>query len=178
MPKLKFNTYKSTVSGAVEYAYGELTSLAEECREVVDNAGDSFANTQRIQTLDETAGALEYHTDAPDMPEVVGELVCEYQEQVPTRKGRGLSRAARRDNAMNALGAAIDAVTAWKEARETAREEAESAAEEAGAATLDTQADTQEQTDEELESEADELVSTLEDARGDAEGCEFPGMYG
>jgi hypothetical protein len=75
----------------VSEAFGEFRELAEEVREVVDN-GDRFAGTQRIQTLEETADALE-GIDRPEVPDAIKDLPVTYNEVQSTRKDRGLSRA-------------------------------------------------------------------------------------
>jgi cytochrome P450 len=110
MAKIKTTERTMPIADAVSYAYGELESLAEECREVVDNAEGGLANTQRIQTLDETASTLEGITE-PDVEEEVGKLEIKFHEQQPASKSKGLSRNSRRDNAVAALDAAIQHLT-------------------------------------------------------------------
>src|ERR1700722_16372839 len=59
MSRYKQEIVKMTVEAAVDEFYSGVESLASELREIVDNATDGLSQTQRIQTLDETASALE-----------------------------------------------------------------------------------------------------------------------
>ena len=150
MGSYKSRTTESTVS-AISDAISDLTSLGEECREIVDNAEGGLRETQRIQTFDETASALE-NLSEPDVPEVVAELSITYSEQVSTRKGRGESRAVRCSNSVAVLQAAQEAVSVWLE--DDANEE---------------HAD---------RDDVEQLANDLEEIIGEAESCEFPGMFG
>jgi leucyl aminopeptidase (aminopeptidase T) len=147
---------KSTF-GAVDDAFNALEELASECREVVDNASEGLSQTERIQALDETAGTLESIT-AVEVPTVLQERELEYVETVPTDKRRSPSRATRRDNAVAVLHAA----------HETAMELFE-----------DAEFKAQNGDDwESLEQELQQFCDGLDEAIGEAEGCEFPGMFG
>lgn len=84
----------------------------------------------------------------PDVPECVSELAISYSEAT---KKRGVSRAKRCENAVSVLQAAVDALENW----------------------LDGLPD-----DDDNRDEVDSFKSELEDAISNAEGCEFPGMYG
>jgi hypothetical protein len=149
MARYKMNHIKTTVADAVSNAFSDLNGLAEEIREVVDNAsGTNFENTQRIQTLDETASTLEGLSE-PEINENMGKLEVEYRESLPSGR-KGLSRRMRCENAISALDAAI--------------------------AVLQEKADELGEGDQQEEYEG--LVNELEDIKGNAETCEFPGMYG
>lgn len=150
MGSYKNRSTDSTVS-AISDAISDLTSLGEECREIVDNASENLQQTSRIQTFDETASALEGLSE-PDVPECVAELPITYSEQISTRKGRGESRAVRCANSVAVLQAAQEAVAMWLE-DETNEEHAE-------------------------RDEVEQLANDIEEIIGEAEGCEFPGMYG
>lgn len=137
---------------SVEDAFSALEELGSECREVVDNTGDSgLSQTQRIQTFDETASTLE-GLSAPDVPECVAELEIRYSDSVPKSKRRSPSRAARCANACAVLAAAAEAAQQW----------------------LDDEANAEHDDRDEVE----QFISDLESAVGEAEGCEFPGLYG
>lgn len=150
MGSYKNRSTDSTVS-AISDAISDLTSLGEECREIVDNASENLQQTSRIQTFDETASALEGLSE-PDVPECVAELPITYSEQISTRKGRGESRAVRCANSVAVLQAAQEAVAMWLE-DETNEEHVE-------------------------RDEVEQLANDIEEIIGEAEGCEFPGMYG
>jgi hypothetical protein len=91
-------------------AFGELREMAEEVREVVKKS-ERFAGTQRIQTLEETADALE-GIDRPEVPNAIKDLPVTYNEVQSTRKGRGLSRAISCAVAVKMLRAAANVVEA------------------------------------------------------------------
>lgn len=153
---------EACVADAVSSAFTELTDLAGECREIVDNASEGLAQTQRVQTLDETASALEGLSEPAEVSEKIGAARIRYTES--TKKG-GLSRAVRRDNAVAALQSVVD----WCGERiEEIETELRAANEE-------------EEAESNLENEKGELESLRDDAQeaiDAAEACEFPGMYG
>lgn len=145
---------EGTVSSVAD-AISELQSLGEECREIVDNAEGGLRETARIQTLDETASTLEA-VDEPEVPDCVSEVTISYSEQRSARKGRGESRAVRRDNAVTVLQAASGAAQSWLDDTEAAPED----------------------TNESEREEVGDFISTLDDIVSEVEGCEFPGMFG
>jgi len=145
----KFKAIECTVAEAVSNGFSELQALAEEIREIVDNAEGGLAQTQRIQTLSDTADTLEQLSE-PTIEGNIAEIKVTYLESQPRGK-RGLSRRARCENAISALDAVIAAL----------QEKADELPDESDAK-------------EELEG----LVNELEDAKGNAEGCEFPGKFG
>lgn len=159
MPRARkptFTRHKVTIADAISYAYGEWEGLAEECQEIVDNAaGTNLENSSRNQTLGETADTLT-NLQEPDVPDTFGALEVEYDESLPKRAGRGLSRASRNDNACNAIQAVVEKLEElifnWN-AEDT---EASKTLAEDGQALLD----------------------EIENAKSEAEGVEFPGMYG
>ena len=105
--KRKYRTVTTTIANAVSYGCGELSSLAEELREIVDNAsGTNRENMPRIQALGEAADTLE-GIEEPTVEENVGLIAIEYTEQLPRSAKRGLSRADRRDNGVNAIDACL-----------------------------------------------------------------------
>jgi hypothetical protein len=144
----KYEEIKSTIADAVSSAIGELTALAEEVREVVDNASGGLENTPRIQTLDETATALEEIEDI-EIDERIGKLEISYNQEKSNRKGRGLSRASRRDNAVQIFDAVLEKLG---------------------------ELEPQESNDNEPDYTS--LINDLEVIKENAEGVEFPGMFG
>lgn len=159
----RFITSDWCVADAVSSALSEIQTLAEECREIVDNAGDGgLSQTSRIQTFDQTASDLE-SCEEPDVPECVSEL--RFQASLEKEPKRGLSRARRCGNAVVLLQGAMEAVETF-----IAEKEDEQSTREAQDNSEDT---LQEQIDETTQFK-DELESII----GYAEGAEFPGMFG
>lgn len=166
-----------TVLDAISGACSDLVSLGEECREVHDNMPESLQQGQRGSTLDETADTLESVSE-PDVPAPLQDLPCKWYEQLPKRKGRGLSRSGRRDNAVAALEAAIDAVENYSDLIDEAK-----GAVAGGTATPDQQRMVGAQVEAHDNGDSDgvdteTLASELGEIKDNAEGCEFPGMYG
>lgn len=149
---------EASVSDAVSIAFSYLEDLAGECREVVDNASENLANTQRIQTLGETADALESFSE-PEVPEVFESHRVKFTEQ----QKRNPSRASRCGNAVAALQAVVDAC------EERIQELEKILADPEYVVTPGREAE-------------HEALETLRDACQEAidaaEACEFPGMYG
>lgn len=144
----------SSVSDAVS----ALTDLGEECREIVENAEGGLRETSRIQTLEETAGVLESLSE-PDVPECISELTLNYDEQVPRRKARSASRVVRGQNACTLLQAAVEAAQQWLD-------------------DTDCQPEDMGSTKEAEREEVNDFIAELDNIIGDAESCEFPGMFG
>lgn len=144
---------KSGLAAVLGDALSEIVSLAEECREIVDNASEGLSQTQRIQTLDETASVLEGLSE-PDVPEGV-EIDVTYEPFRPRR--RPYSRAARCGQACYMLGQCIDALEQLIENKKHA---------EGG-----------DGKDDEILS-VENLKDEIESVKSDAESVDFPGMYG
>jgi len=140
--------------GCIEAGYNDLSELHNECQEIVDNASDGLSQTQRIQTLTETADALYEADNTPDVPEFLQDVEVTYTED--RRKSKSTSRASRRDEACQYLYAAIEGIEQWIE---------------------DHSGDGEDGLSDEIQ-EAEELRDTVQELIDAAEGCEFPGMYG
>jgi hypothetical protein len=100
-----------TLEHAVHDAFLDLADLGEECREVVDNAPEGLNQTQRIQTLDETASELE-NLQEPEVPAELAELSVKY---LP---GRVRSRATRCWAATEILEKCVEALATIPEGDE------------------------------------------------------------
>jgi len=153
--------YTTTARQLVEDAYSEIESLASEARECADNMeAGNLGQTQRCQTFAETADTLE-GISAPDVPDAFDEVEV---VRLPTLSD-STSRAHRLSEAVSDLQLACDEVESWLEDNKQSGADA---------------------TDEEEEKEADEVdadavEAAIEEIRGhadEAEGVEFPGMYG
>jgi ParB-like chromosome segregation protein Spo0J len=89
---------------AISDAFGMMQELCDECREVVDNTPENLRATQRIETLDETASALE-NLSAPD----VSAELAKIKIRLPIgRKPR--SRHDRMDDAVTIINKCIEAL--------------------------------------------------------------------
>jgi len=149
----KMESRTTTIEAAIGDAYGELQSLRDEVREVVDNAsGTPAENTGRIQTMGDTADSLDnFVDDEPEVPDGIGDLKVDYSESVNKDKRRGPSRAVRCSNAQNMLQAAAEALRAWVEGDGAKHEN---------------------------KSDAEELAEKLDEHASECDSLEFPGMMG
>jgi len=157
MANRKYQECKASVGDAISGAFGDLTTLAEECREVVDNvSGTPLENTARNQTMGETADTLEGLSEPDVDDDRLNAIMVTWMEIQPRNKRAPLSRSDRRDNAIAALDAALNALIEKKDALEEADKT----------------------DDNELVDVIDSLINDLEQIKGEAEGVEFPGMRG
>ena len=147
-----------SVLDAVSTFYSDVASMAEEVREAYDNMPESLQNGQRGETLNETADTLE-GIEEPTAPDCVAKIFSDDKLTIsamvlPGRQHGNESRATRIGNAANYASAVIDHVREWCDNHEE---------------------------DETHKDDIDELtawVDELEGHKDEAEGCEFPGMYG
>jgi len=144
-----------TTLSAIESFYSDIAELAEEAREIVDNAPESLQSSPRIETLSETADTLE-RIEQRDPPDTAAEQKFKVKLYVPKRKSDRISRAVRLENAAILADQACGMIGSW----------------------CDAQAD-------ELEDGADDPTEEwrlfIEEVREDieqAESVEFPGMMG
>jgi hypothetical protein len=103
--KIKFIEYETTIATAVEGAFADLTELADECREIVENASEGLQQTNSVQTFDMSANELE-NLEAPEVPAGLGEMPVKYS--LPKR--RYTSRAARASDAATVLESCVSAL--------------------------------------------------------------------
>lgn len=140
---------------AVSDAFSTIEELADECQEVVDNAPPGLDQTQRIQTLGETADTLSSNLDQPEAPDFFNEKLGEVTFVTMERKARsGPSRSSRRDYATSCLDAVIGVVNDLIDA------------------------DGDDALTDEQKTEAEEYRDALEEVKDEWDGVEFPGMYG
>lgn len=169
-PAYKNVSHKGSMGGVAD-AFSMIEELGNECREIVDNAGDALANTQRIQTFGETADVLE-NVSAVDVPDCISDVEIHYGESVPTRKGRSTSRSVRCSNIVSILEAAKSRAEELKDENESHREEYENASVE------DREGMAEPDYTEEDEGEMGTFIDELENVINEIESLEFPGMYG
>lgn len=158
MGSYKFENRKGVLGDILMDAYSELQSLRDEMREGYDNMeSGNLGQVQKCQTYGETADALDnFVDDEPDVPAAVSDLQVGYGVSVKKGKRGGPSRAVRRDNATSVMSAAREALEAW----------------------IEGMADEDGQSDEGDKDAVQELIDKLDNDTGEAEGVEFPGMFG
>jgi hypothetical protein len=162
MPKLITRT--ASAADAVSEAVSLLTELGEECREACDNMPESLQSTSRYDALSGSADVLEC-VEEPDASEGLPAAPVVWQEPRPTK--RQPSRATR----CAAAVAILEAVVAW--------------CDEQCDALIQVPSDDDKPEDTAEEERLDALHEALTEYRDalqqivdNAEGCEFPGMYG
>lgn len=151
---LKMIDHESTIGGAWEDGKSIIESLAEEMRSWADNLEENFSGTQRYEIVSTTADTLEgIDVTVPDELEDGKKFFFKYRTvAVSPSKMRHRSRA----NQM------ADAVEIWQALVTYLDEIADSTGKYSPA---------------EIEA-ASSMSSDVQNAIDEAEGCEFPGMYG
>ncbi len=144
---------KMSIADAVSEAHGELQGLAEEMRSWAFNLEEKFSSTDKYARVSEAADTLE-GLEEPQCPEWAATVEVEFME-LPQRK-KGYSRADRCGQACYILDQCIQVCQELALANEI---------------------DAGEKTSEEKD-EAEQLADDLENMKSEAEGVEFPGMYG
>lgn len=148
----KYTTKKAKLADMVSEAFGEITALGEEMREAFDNTPESLQQSGVGERRGEAADNLENISEV-DVPESLGSEEIEYS--VPDRTPaqlRKLSRTNRRDDAEALLSYVIGHLQEK---------------------VVDDDKRTQD-----LRDEASSLIDDLENAKGELEAVEFPGMFG
>lgn len=141
---------RGTVSGVLEDGVSILNDLGSECTEAADN----FPNYDhpKAEAFREAASPIEDLSLDVDLPEDLAASEVEYVESRPRRKRHNPSRASRRDNAVAMLQAGLEGMQAWLEDEANAEHE--------------------------KRDEVSSLCTDVENAISEAEGVEFPGLYG
>lgn len=164
-----------TIDGAFEEGKDEAICLKDEIVEWKDNMeANSMEAMPKYDEVSEAADALESGADALECLEVPECLQgVEVTYTVDTRR-KAQSRSGRMGNALSALDAAKSGAEAWLEDNEEleANEDDEDRDEDEE---LVTEADANER--EEQRSAVQEFIDELENAYGELEGVNFPGMY-
>ncbi len=147
----KTQEYKTTVSGAVSEAFGELQSLRDEMDEICGNMEEKFSQTERYQRYEEARGTLGNYADSePEAHEDVAERDVVCSVLVHVRKKASPSRSVRLSNAVSLLQAAAGSLEEWVETCE----------------------------DTDLEEEVDRFVTEIQEVADEVSQVEFPGMFG
>lgn len=164
MSKMKESEY--CVADAVSFGADELTTLRDELQEWRDNLPESLQSGSKADQLDEAISALD-DADCFNAPDCVTESAedgdgdsCGYvgglRFTVLVSTKKRLSRSARRDEACAVLRGAVDAMNEALEAE------------------YDPEDDRYEATRDDIES----CITDIESLIDNAEGADFPGMYG
>jgi len=152
----KMIDHESTIAGAWEDGKSIIETLAESMREWADNMEEKFSQTQKYETVSTTADTLE-NIDVTIPDEFEGEenkkFIFKYQTfYLSPSKQRHRSRANQ----------CADACEIWI----------------ALITYLDQIADDEKEYTKEERDAASQMSSDVQNAIDEAEGCEFPGMYG
>jgi uncharacterized protein (UPF0147 family) len=145
----KFDTKEESLADVVSEACGELASLGEELRGWADNIADKFPD--KADVIGEAASTLEDIRE-PTVPDELSELKLSISRPHRTPKQAAkLSRSTRRDDATALLSQVI----------EFCNEAADDP-----------------NVPEDAKDIANDLATELETIKDEADGVEFPGMYG
>jgi len=175
--KLKTEQHRGEVAD-VENAYSTLTEeLGGEMREWYDNMSENLQGGDKGSQVEEAASTLE-GLECPDVPEAVAGLEITYTQQHKGGK-KGDPRWLRRDNEVSIITAAAETVRGWIDDAQQAITDSELPDDAEDDSTLqfreeDWDLGALKSAIEEAETFADALESSV----SDAEGVEFPGMYG
>jgi hypothetical protein len=179
-PKVeRYRVEAGTVEGFISDAFGIITGLGEEFREIYDNATEGLQQTQTNQTRDETASACENLSEPTVNNTIIGEIECSASlDMGKTYRGRQTqSRACQAGNAAAMFNAAADAVRQWVEDNPVLDEDATKKEKKEHEEKLEANgwdADTFSEAHE----EADTVISECEDCASEIESMEWPGMFG
>lgn len=102
----KYQSTETSLNSAILDSFSELETLKDEAQEQYDNMPESFQNSSKGETLTAVVDNLGQISE-PDLPTVL-EFLGEQKVTVMVTVKRKLSRAARLDNAVSALRAAVE----------------------------------------------------------------------
>lgn len=173
--KLKVTQHSATIAD-VEGAIANLRDeLGEEMRSWYDNMSENLQGGDKGSSVDEAASTLE-GLDCPDIPDLIDGLGFDYTTQ---HKGgrKGDPRWLRRDNEVSILQSAAETTRGWVDDVEECLKDLPDDAED------DTEVEFRDQTHTVGElrqgiEDATQFADDLDNVISDAEGVEFPGMYG
>lgn len=201
MPKIIHTTLKSPVSGAISDAFSTFQELRDEMAEWANNMEEKFGSTQKYEDVRGAADALDGFADnePTDIPEAIAD------DEITLTAGRKSSKKSphprylRRDNAVASLDAVMSHIEEKKATLEEVVNQLDTAAsdfEDAdpvrtaeivklfqthGDSDLEVSIETIEELKSNYESvvhDLGELYDELDNAKSEAEGVEFPGMFG
>lgn len=146
MSRYQLKTIELFALDAIDIFYADIEELANEARDIVDNAPGSLQDSPRNQTLAETADTLEgLVSSKEDAPAIENAPKAKIGISVlGGKKAGGESRAVRLANACSHASAGVEALRELEEGNE----------------------------------DLSTWLDTVEEHISEAEGCEFPGMFG
>ena len=150
----RYTQHTTDIENAVADAMSELSGLGEELRSWYDNMPENFQNGDKGSMVDEAANTLESLNEV-EVPACLSTVPVAYQSD---RKAQ--SRSARCGEAVNMLNIAKDNAQAFLDENLPEDETKDT----------ETQATQRE--------EIDSFISELDEVISEAEGVEFPGMFG
>lgn len=177
---VKYTTHTASILGAVEGFYADIEDLTGEMQEWRDNLEEKFSQTEKYSNVSECADALENISDNGNAPDILSEgddQECSYQHGKKSSSKSPYPRWLRRDNAVNQVRAAIEALERRIENLQESIEACDDLEEDATEAQIDFAAQNRERFEEQV-SELEEYKSTLEEHADEADGIEFPGAFG
>lgn len=152
----KLKTIEATIPAAIEAFQSGIQDLHDEMESWADNMeSNNMEHLPKFEQVTECRDALEQVLN-DTMPDVSSAVIKDLLEvkvsyfEHPGKGKKGPSRATRRDNAVAALEAVIEHVTAWEDGLPKGQV---------------------------LPSEAEDLRSVLGDLKDGAEAIDFPGMF-
>jgi Sec-independent protein translocase protein TatA len=171
---------QSDLSGAIDECRSEVESLRDEMEEWGSNMeGNNMEHLPKYEQVTEARDNLSNGLDALEgleVPEFLESESANYTVDNRTRESR--TRAVRLQNALNALDAARAAAQSWLDDDDNA--ELEVVEPDAEDEDDDRTPVTQDEVDERQaqREQAEELINELDNAEGELQNVEFPGMYG
>lgn len=176
MASVKQRNVDSTVADAVSTAFSEIESIKDELQEWYDNLPENFQNGSKGEALQEAISALEGASE-PEAPDCVASDSLTYAEY----HGR-IGRPKRRDTAVNMLDAAVSTAQEQLDALQALEysDEGRLIGEDGEPVADDYATDNPlEESDRDSNvSDLETFISECEDAKGEWENVEFPGMFG
>lgn len=170
---------RSTVEGAFEDGKSEVESLKEEIGEWKENLeGNSMEHLPKYDEVSECSDALDAAMDifdGIDFPSCISDTKVTYT--MDTRQSAG-SRSGRLSNAQNALDAAKSQAESWLDENpelEFVEEDENSEGMDLGDNQTHDQAEVDQR--ETNRSEVETFIEQMEEAIGELENVNFPGMY-
>lgn len=154
----RFRLDIATVADAISGAFNDLAELAQEMQDWFDNMPENLQGSSKGDEVSTAADELGNVGDEPDIPGCIAGETLTYSFDTKAK-----SRAARRDNALNAINAAIEFCQDYIG--------------ELDADLVKSPADDEDDEREVNRDAVQELLDELETARDAAESVEFPGMY-
>lgn len=176
--KLKTTMSQGSISDAISSGFSDLGELRDEMTEWRDNLEEKLSHTEKYERVSEAADLLENIADREsecELPDGAEDEAITWSHQMKQSKKSPYPRWLRLQNAVMALESAKDALETQvgnfeekiTELNDPGEEEEDGEHDEEKAGEL-----------EEVKEALDEIIRVLEEVVDEANGVEFPGMYG